>query len=54
MSRKSIIMAGMIAGSFAGGYAAVLLGADAISFVSLAGSTAGGILGVWLAVRFTR
>jgi hypothetical protein len=54
MSRKSMIMAGMLAGSFAGGYAATLFGADAISFASLLGSTAGGILGIWIAFRFTR
>jgi hypothetical protein len=49
-----MILAGMLAGSFAGGYVATLFGADVISFASLAGSTAGGILGIWLAFRFTR
>jgi uncharacterized membrane protein YfcA len=49
MSRKSIIMLGMIIGSFAGGYMPILLGADAFSLTSLLGSGAGGILGIWLA-----
>jgi hypothetical protein len=40
MSRKTVIMAGMIIGSFAVGYVATLLGAAAISFASLLGSTA--------------
>ncbi|MGA2508077.1 MAG: hypothetical protein ABSF80_11455 [Chitinispirillaceae bacterium] len=53
MSRKSIIMMGMVLGSCTGGYAVTLLGADAISFPSLLGSTAGGLLGIWIAVRFS-
>jgi len=53
MSRKTIIMMGMIVGSCAGGYAATLFGADAISFGSLLGSTVGGILGIWAGFRFS-
>ena len=54
MSRKSMIMLGMIIGSFAGGYMPILLGADAFSPTSLLGSVAGGILGIWLAYMLTR
>ena len=51
MSRKAIIIMGMIGGSFAGGYAAILFGIEAISFPSLLASTAGGILGIWIAFK---
>jgi hypothetical protein len=53
MSRKTIIIIGMIGGSFAGGYAVALLGSEAISFTSFLGSTAGGILGIWIAFKFS-
>ena len=42
---------GMIGGSFAGGYIATLLGSEAISFTSFLGSTAGGMLGIWIAFK---
>ena len=48
MSRKAMIMFGMIIGSLAGGYLPGLLGADGLSLVSLLGSGAGGILGFQL------
>jgi hypothetical protein len=54
MSRKSMIMLGMIIGSFAGGYVPTLLGVDVFSLSSLLGSVAGGILGIWLAYTLTR
>jgi hypothetical protein len=50
MSRKKFIILGMFIGSVGGGYAPLLLGADSI-FVSIAGSTVGGILGIWLAFK---
>jgi phage tail tape-measure protein len=50
MSRKKFIILGMFIGSVAGGYAPLLLGADSI-FVSIVGSTVGGILGIWLAFK---
>ena len=53
MSRKSMIMFGMIAGSFAGGYGATLIGCHGISFGSLIGSTIGGLIGIWAAVKLT-
>jgi hypothetical protein len=51
MSRKAIIIMGMIGGSFAGGYVATWLGFEAISFSSFLVSTAGGILGIWMAFK---
>jgi hypothetical protein len=48
MSRKTIVMMGMIIGSFTGAYAAIFLGAQAISYASLLTSAAGGILGIWI------
>ena len=51
MSRKAIIIMGMIGGSFAGSYVATLFGAEAISFTSFLGSTAGGIFGIWIAFK---
>jgi hypothetical protein len=53
MSRKSIIMGGAMLGSWGGGYLATVLGADAISFASVLLGCAGGILGIWLAYRFS-
>jgi uncharacterized membrane protein YeaQ/YmgE (transglycosylase-associated protein family) len=54
MSRKSMIMLGMIIGSVAGGYVPSLMGADSFSFTSLLGSVVGGILGIWIAYALTR
>ena len=53
MSRKSLIMIGMIVGSFAGGFVASLFGAGMLSMTSLIGSTTGGILGIWIAFKIT-
>jgi len=49
-----MILFGMIIGSFAGGYILSLLGADSFSLISLLGSVAGGILGLWIAYTLTR
>ncbi len=54
MSRKAMIMFGMIIGSFAGGYLPGLLGTDEFSLASLLGSGAGGILGICIAFQLTR
>jgi uncharacterized membrane protein YeaQ/YmgE (transglycosylase-associated protein family) len=51
MSRKAIIIMGMIGGSFAGAYAVTLLGTESISLSSFLGSTVGGILGIWIAFK---
>jgi len=53
MSRKSIIMFGMIIGSTVGGYLPTLLGAEALSFSSLIVSFIGGVLGIWLAFKLS-
>jgi len=51
MSRKKLIIIGMIGGSFAGAYVATLFGAESISLSSFLGSTAGSILGIWIAFK---
>jgi len=53
MSRKAVIMIGMTVGSIAGGFVASKLGVDALSFTSLLASSAGGILGIWIAFKIT-
>jgi len=52
MSRKRLIMIGMIAGSIAGGYPPALFGLDEL-MVSLLGSFIGGIIGVWIGYKFS-
>jgi hypothetical protein len=54
MSRKSIIMFGMVVGSIAGGYLPDLWGADFFSVTALLTSTLGGVLGIWVAYVMTR
>jgi hypothetical protein len=53
LSRKSMIMFGMVIGSTAGGYIPALFGVSAFSVASLLGSTIGGILGIWLAFKLS-
>ena len=53
MSRKSMIMLGMIIGSVAGAYTPMLWGADVFSMTSLLGSFVGGVLGIWLVYKLT-
>jgi hypothetical protein len=43
----------MIGGSFAGAYAVTLFGVESISFLSFLGSIAGGILGIWVAFKYS-
>jgi len=43
----------MIIGSFAGSYVTTLFGVEAISFSSFLASTAGGILGIWIAFKMS-
>jgi hypothetical protein len=52
MSRKKLILLGMIIGSFAGGYAPSLFGFDDFT-ASLLGSTAGGLLGIWIGYKLS-
>jgi uncharacterized membrane protein YeaQ/YmgE (transglycosylase-associated protein family) len=46
-------MLGMIAGSVIGGYLPVAFGINAISFWSLAASSVGAIIGIYVIVKFT-
>jgi uncharacterized membrane protein YoaK (UPF0700 family) len=52
MSRKKLIILGMVVGSVAGGYLPALFGFDDL-MVSLWGSFAGGIIGVWIGYKFS-
>jgi len=52
MSRKKLIMIGMIVGSIVGGYLPALFGFDEL-MVSLLGSFIGGIIGVWIGYKFS-
>jgi hypothetical protein len=52
VSRKKLIMLGMIAGSIAGGYAPSLFGVDGL-MASLLSSIAGGLLGVWITYQLS-
>jgi hypothetical protein len=52
MSRKKLIMLGMVAGSIVGGYVPALFGLDGL-MVSFLGSFIGGIIGVWIGYRFS-
>jgi hypothetical protein len=50
MSRKKLIMLGMVAGSLIGGYLPALFGFDGL-LVSLWGSVIGGIVGIWIGYK---
>ena len=54
MSRKTIIMFGMVLGSVLGGFFAELLGLGMFSFTALFVSAAGAVIGIWLAYRMTQ
>lgn len=53
MSRKALVMIGMVIGSYAGGYIPVLFGADLFSYTSIIGNAIGGIIGLWIAYKLT-
>lgn len=53
MPSKALIMVGLTIGSTAGGYVPVLFGASFLSAWSIVGSALGGLLGIYLAYRFT-
>jgi hypothetical protein len=53
MSRKNMVMAGMIIGSTIGGYLPTLFGAHGISFWSLLTGAAGGFIGIYVAFKFS-
>ena len=52
MSRKKLIMLGMVIGSIAGGYLPALFGFDGL-MVSLLGSSIGGIIGIFVGYKFS-
>jgi hypothetical protein len=52
MSRKKLIMLGMVVGSIAGGYLPALFGFDGL-MVSLLGSSIGGVIGFWIGYKFS-
>jgi hypothetical protein len=53
MSRKKLIMLGMVLGSIVGGYLPASFGFDDL-MVSLLGSFIGGIVGIWIGYKFSR
>jgi hypothetical protein len=52
MSRKKLIMLGMVVGSIAGGYLPALFGLDGF-MASLLGSLIGGMIGVWIGYKLS-
>lgn len=53
MSRKTMIMIGMVVGSTAGSAVPMLWGADWFSLASILFSFLGGVAGIWLAYKMT-
>ena len=53
MSRKSILMIGMVVGSSAGSAVPMLWGAGLFSMWSILFTFLGGIAGIWLAFKLT-
>jgi hypothetical protein len=44
----------MVVGSVVGAYLPVLFGASSFGFVSLFSGAAGGVIGIWIALRISR
>jgi uncharacterized membrane protein YeaQ/YmgE (transglycosylase-associated protein family) len=53
MSRKKLIMLGMVVGSIVGGYLPALFGFEEL-MISLLASFIGGIMGIWIGYNFSR
>lgn len=53
MSRKKLVMLGMIIGSIVGGYIPTYFGASFLSFSSVIGNAVGGLAGIILVYKFT-
>ncbi|MHB8651835.1 MAG: hypothetical protein ACYC8S_01735 [Minisyncoccota bacterium] len=54
MSRKSLIMLGMVVGSTLGAYVPAIWGDSVFSFSSVFLSAVGGFGGIWLMYKVTR
>ena len=52
MSRKKLIMLGMVAGSIVGGYLPAQLGFDGLMALFW-GSSVGGVIGFWIGYKFS-
>jgi hypothetical protein len=53
MSFKSTVWIGIFIGSIIGGYIPVLFGVSIFSFWSVIGNGVGGLLGIWIAYKFS-
>ncbi len=53
MSRKSLVMLGMVVGSTAGGWLPMMFGVGAFSLTAIITTAVGGLLGVWIAFKLT-
>lgn len=51
MSRKSMVMLGMVVGSIVGGYVGGLIGGGDFSAASILCSLAGGLAGIWIGYK---
>lgn len=49
---KSLVMFGAVIGSTIGGYVPVAFGLSTFSFVALVTSFIGGLIGIWLVIKF--
>jgi uncharacterized membrane protein YeaQ/YmgE (transglycosylase-associated protein family) len=54
MSRKTLIMIGMVVGSTAGSFLPALWGGGLLSLASVLLGGVGGVAGIWIAYRMTR
>ena len=54
MPSKALVTLLMIIGSIIGGYVPVLFGAGMLSYSSVIGSGAGGLLGIYLAFKLSK
>ena len=52
MSSKSVVIFGMVIGSIIGGYLPILFGASFLSMWSLFGTAFGGLLGIWITIKW--
>lgn len=54
MRAKTLIMIGMVVGSFVGGWVPSLWGASGLSYASVLFSMIGSVLGIWGGFRLSR